>query len=632
MRGIKVRCFAVSMLWGVSGFLALILCSPPVRGQGDTCADAESIDLGSHTGNTVGASSDGEGSCGASAESPDSWFRHTVAEDCFLIASTCPSTGNTYDTVISMYDGCPGVVSNELSCNDDTLGDCGLRSTVAVVATAGQTYWIRVSGYQGASGNFVLELSCGKIPEGDGPDISITDMGGIRQVGRLGSTVAVSMSSTLCNIGSAPLDWFGNPNPRHPFLVFNAYRLMNDRLEQIGQSWIKHGFSASQNDLCGVGCVPFGGSSNLGVGCADIYGVSTNASQGNMSPRSEVNPWNGAYVFEGSHLDVNGGGHDAIEHRLQIRDADLDRSANQGAVYIAELYALSHDDSDRANSMGFKRFNVSGAPGGTWNLNFVGGGATSGPLLDAWLNTTRTVLPPVPETDGRCYLAAKATDNGDGTWHYEYALYNLDMDRAVGSFSIPVADATEVTGVGFHAVRSHDEDYSNEPWTATRTMDGLVWSTTPFDVNPFSNPLRWGTLYNFRFDADAEPASTSVTLGIFNPGSPAEVSGPTTGPSLNVTPIVLKRGDADGNGTLEITDAIFGLNYLFLGQQTPSCLDAADANDSGKVDLTDSIYLLTWLFNDGRAPPPPGPMVCGRDPTPDVDSFPRCEYPPSSCE
>jgi len=76
------------------------------------------------------------------------------------------------------------------------------------------------------------------------------------------------------------------------------------------------------------------------------------------------------------------------------------------------------------------------------------------------------------------------------------------------------------------------------------------------------------------------------------------------------------RGDADGNGELEITDAIFALGYLFLGSREPPCLDAADTDDDGVLIITDAIAILGYLFNGSTAIPPPFPDV-GTDPSGD---------------
>jgi hypothetical protein len=77
------------------------------------------------------------------------------------------------------------------------------------------------------------------------------------------------------------------------------------------------------------------------------------------------------------------------------------------------------------------------------------------------------------------------------------------------------------------------------------------------------------------------------------------------------------RGDTDGDGTINITDAVAISNYLFVAGPPPACFDAADVNDSGKVNLTDSIYLLNYLSDLGPPPVAPFPDP-GPDPTADV--------------
>ena len=74
------------------------------------------------------------------------------------------------------------------------------------------------------------------------------------------------------------------------------------------------------------------------------------------------------------------------------------------------------------------------------------------------------------------------------------------------------------------------------------------------------------------------------------------------------------RGDANGDGVVDISDPTTILNHLFEGQC--SCTNGAcDSNDDGNVDITDAIYLLTFLFSGGPPPPPPFPLA-GKDPTP----------------
>ncbi|MBN1441547.1 MAG: CotH kinase family protein, partial [Planctomycetes bacterium] len=77
------------------------------------------------------------------------------------------------------------------------------------------------------------------------------------------------------------------------------------------------------------------------------------------------------------------------------------------------------------------------------------------------------------------------------------------------------------------------------------------------------------------------------------------------------------RGEVNGDGERDISDAVTILRFLFTGTAVVGCLDAADADDSGEVDISDAVTLLGHLFLDGR----PLPFPCeapGVDPTPDA--------------
>ena len=91
-----------------------------------------------------------------------------------------------------------------------------------------------------------------------------------------------------------------------------------------------------------------------------------------------------------------------------------------------------------------------------------------------------------------------------------------------------------------------------------------------------------------------------------------------------------KRADTDGNGQVDLTDAVALLGYLFLGTEAPPCMDAADADDDNTLSLTDAVFSLSWQFLGGKEPPPPGPFACGIDSN--DPEFGTCNYPGSSCQ
>ncbi len=80
--------------------------------------------------------------------------------------------------------------------------------------------------------------------------------------------------------------------------------------------------------------------------------------------------------------------------------------------------------------------------------------------------------------------------------------------------------------------------------------------------------------------------------------------------------VSFRRGDANGDGLVDITDGIFTLSFLFTGGVGPSCMAANDTDDNGDVEITDVIRLLSHLFLGGKAPEPPF-LACGSDPNPD---------------
>ena len=88
---------------------------------------------------------------------------------------------------------------------------------------------------------------------------------------------------------------------------------------------------------------------------------------------------------------------------------------------------------------------------------------------------------------------------------------------------------------------------------------------------------------------------------------------------------VFHRGDPNDTGTIDLTDGILILNFLFTGGVAPTCSDAADVNDSGTIDLTDGVGIFNFLFLGGLPPADPGPLTqpCGPDPS-DSDPF-DCE-------
>ncbi|TFH64357.1 MAG: hypothetical protein E4G91_06070 [Candidatus Zixiibacteriota bacterium] len=61
-------------------------------------------------------------------------------------------------------------------------------------------------------------------------------------------------------------------------------------------------------------------------------------------------------------------------------------------------------------------------------------------------------------------------------------------------------------------------------------------------------------------------------------------------------------GDADGGGSIDISDVVFLINYIFGGGLPPIPLARGDADCSKGVDISDAAFLISYIFNGGNAP------------------------------
>jgi|SoiMethySBSTD1v2_1073268.scaffolds.fasta_scaffold74813_2 hypothetical protein len=107
------------------------------------------------------------------------------------------------------------------------------------------------------------------------------------------------------------------------------------------------------------------------------------------------------------------------------------------------------------------------------------------------------------------------------------------------------------------------------------------------------------------------PVTPSTALGTLTAGSVRRIDGTTDAP----VGISFIRGDCSPDKVVNITDPVRLLGYLFLTGDQPPCLEACDSDGSGSLNITDAIFELSFLFLGGAPLPPPGP-TCAVDPSP----------------
>lgn len=125
-----------------------------------------------------------------------------------------------------------------------------------------------------------------------------------------------------------------------------------------------------------------------------------------------------------------------------------------------------------------------------------------------------------------------------------------------------------------------------------------------------------GTLY-FRVDP-AMPGATAVDIDstFIEPGIYCEIITVVSGYVHTVRPAPFTNdgganaafgdaflcGDADSNGIVNISDAVYLIAYIFGGGPPPDPLLAGDADCNEIVNISDAVYLIAYIFGGGPAP------------------------------
>jgi len=426
------------------------------------------------------------------------------------------------------------------------LGVAGLSGAVIILGqmNVGATPGQGVSDRQASVGN-----ASGTIAEPDGgsPDVIVGSLPSTVHWATNGTESSYSIATTSCNIGDANLDWIDTPSNKHPVIGQNMFRLKDGRFEQIGQSWLKHAFCALQQTLSGCGDCNGGGGclSYLSPGCADPYSASRHGSQAGLGPKHIVNAHTGFFPINSSfpYWPQGEGTSGSYRRRIRVQNVDL---ANPGALYFIEGQYVALDDAAARrnnNNASYRQVNVNSS---NFDLTFAGGTQMMKAGIEAWKDNdpTVTLVTAIVPFEGKFVIGYKVTDNGNGTWDYEYAVYNMNSDRSGAKFIVPADNSVTVTNMGFHDVAYHSGDgidevnYDDTDWAAVRNSADMTWSTESHATNPNANALRWGTLYNYRFRADSGPVEVEASIDLFKPGTPDNVvftvMGPETkGPSCS---------------------------------------------------------------------------------------------------
>lgn len=452
--------------------------------------------------------------------------------------------------------------------------------------------------------------ACACVARAFGPDLVIPDLPDILHFGPVGRVHAYSVGFTVCNAGDSNASWVSFNN-QHPVEGWNMYRIADGRIEQIGLSWLKHGFFADSQPGCGQ-CDPNQSGNRMGPGCQDVYDAQLNAYQPSLGPRSEVNPSTGYFPFPPS--SPGGPSGNDVYKLCRVVASDL---TTPDATYIVEGQIVHPDETSSrttSNNNSYRQVTIDPA---TFEATLVGDTTPRTPAIYAWrehANGTNmrddTILysPVDVYGDGRYIVASRVTELSPYEWHYEYAIQNLTSFRAAATFTVPSWRGSLPYNMSFHDVPYHSgEPYNSIPWILTRDSTGWGWKTfETFEQNQNANALRWGTMYSYSFDSCVPPGQSFASIGLFRPAPPllpdhtpepdsflALVWAPLGGSPTCIADVDngLYEGCPDGGVTVD--DLLY---YLLIFSEGDIGADLDDGNETGVPDggvtIEDLLFFL----------------------------------------
>jgi len=211
-------------------------------------------------------------------------------------------------------------------------------------------------------------------------------------------------------------------------------------------------------------------------------------------------------------------------------------------------------------------------PGG--NALAIAGDNSSNVWVTGWMRHSGTLFD---------YTTVKYDSDGNHLWD---APYHSWSDGCDGAEAI-VADNsgnTYVTG-----------------WSDDLSLIADDYATVKYD--PDGNQ-EWVARYNGT--ANSQDVAYAVTI---DDSGNVYVTGKATNTESGYDYVTIKyiqiegtRGDANGDGEVTISDAVYLINYLFKDGPAPDPIQAGDANSDDEIGIVDAVYLVNYLFKNG--PPP----------------------------
>ncbi len=158
-------------------------------------------------------------------------------------------------------------------------------------------------------------------------------------------------------------------------------------------------------------------------------------------------------------------------------------------------------------------------------------------------------------------------------------------------------DSMVMVGAGFRAplpahltsTKLFDLEFYIDPWQP-EVANGLCVDNIQFFP---SQP--WAFTDSSGLGPDFAPTfQGNANSDVYTPDAPAVC--------FDVVQRQFVKGDADFSGSLDISDAVYLVSFIFSAGAKPMPFAAGDVNCDQSIDISDVVYLITYIFGNGPAP------------------------------
>ncbi|MEZ5359893.1 MAG: lectin like domain-containing protein [Candidatus Zixiibacteriota bacterium] len=200
-----------------------------------------------------------------------------------------------------------------------------------------------------------------------------------------------------------------------------------------------------------------------------------------------------------------------------------------------------------------------------------------------------------PSTDfdgsGSCYLTAN--DDGDS-----------DVDNGYAYLETPILDLTGLDPIVHYALwysNNTSGDPNNDVFRIYITND-LGFNYTLVDTVGPTTVNRWFE-YEFRVSDFVTPNDEiRIRFEVSDLGGASIVEAGLDDFYVYESSCGGNRGDANSDGSVNIGDAVYIINYIFKGGPAPNPITNGDSNCDGSCNIGDAVYLVNFIFRGGPAP------------------------------